>query len=151
MDVEPFIYHLRYGIIITDQKRCRFLIARVHTEDRPLVFLRRCNDPKKAYDCYYCLYESALTAAQADEILALLKNNEKRKANTLFKKYFKKEGVLCARVWEMRLDDAVPDAWYDVWKEFEDLITIQKDVPGYFEADVMERGIFGSWIIPSAE
>ena len=116
-DYVPRTLHLRYGIIVTDHKHCRWIIARVDTEDYPLVFLREWeDDTEEGYEEFYTLYESALTAEEADEILLLLKNNEKRKANTLFKRYFRPKGILCELVGEVRLDDAVPDAWYDVWK-----------------------------------
>ena len=139
---EPRIIHLRYGIIVMYNKHCRAVIARVDTEDYPLVFMREWTDePEEGYDEYYTLYKSALTADEADEILALLKDGEKRKANTLFKRYFKEEGILCEFVGEMRLDDAVPDAWYDVWKEMDGPITFRRDYPGYYEADVEEQGL----------
>ena len=140
---EPRIIHLRYGIIVMYNKHCRAVIARVDTEDYPLVFMREwTDDPEEGYDEYYTLYKSALTADEADEILALLKDGEKRKANTLFKRYFKEEGILCEFVGEMRLDDAVPDAWYDVWKEMDGPITFRRDYPGYYEADVEEQGLW---------
>ena len=140
-EYSPRILHLRYGIIVTDHKHCRFVIARVDTEDYPLVFLREWDDDtEEGYEDYYTLYESALTADEADEILNLLKNDEKRKANALLKKYFKPEGILCEFVGEIRLDDAVPDAWYDVWKEIDGPITFRRDYPGYYETDVEEQG-----------
>ena len=129
--------HLRYGIIVTDNKHCRFVIARVDTINHPLVFLREWDDDtEEGYDVYYTLYKSALTADEADEILLLLKNDEKRKANTLLKRYFRPEGVLCEFVGETRLDDAVPDEWYDVWKKIDGPITFRRDHPGYDELDV---------------
>lgn len=137
-EYEPLIYHLRYGIIVMYNKELRATIARVDTEDYPLVFLREKSD-ESGYSVYYTLYKSALTADEADDILDLLKNGEKRKANTLFKRYFKEEGILCEFVGEVRLDDAVPDAWYDVWKEMEGPITFLRDFPGYYEADVEEQ------------
>ena len=138
-DYEPRTFHLRYGIIVTDNKHCRFVIARIDTENYPLVFLREWeDDSEEGYDEWYTLYKSALTADEADEILNLLKNGEKRKANTVLKRHFKDEGILCEFVGEARLDDAVPDAWYDVWKEIEGPITFHKDYPGYYEANVEE-------------
>ena len=142
-EYSPRTLHLRYGIIVTDHKHCRFVIARVDTENHPLVFLREWDDDtEEGYEDYYTLYESALTAGEADEILDLLKNDEKRKANALLKKYFKPEGVLCEFVGERRLDDAVPDSWYDVWKEIDGPITFRRDYPGYYETDVEEQGLW---------
>ena len=140
---KPRIFHLRYGIIVMYNKHCRATIARIDTEGYPLVFLREwTDDPDEGYDEYYTLYKSALTAGEADEILELLKRGEKRKANTLFKRYFKEEGILCEFVGEARLDDAVPDAWYDVWKEMDGPVTFRRDYPGYYEADVEEQGLW---------
>lgn len=139
----PRVFHLRYGIIVTDHKHCRFIIARVDTEDYPLVFFREWeDDPEEGYGEYYSLYRDALTASEADEILELLKKDEKRRANALLRRYFKPGGVICEFVGEIRLDDAVPDAWYDVWKEMEGPITFLRDCPGYYEADVEERGLW---------
>ena len=38
------------------------------------------------------------------------------------------------------LDDMIPDEWYDVWKEMENIITSTRHITGYWEADVEERG-----------
>lgn len=69
-EYSPRTFHLRYGIIVTDHKHCRFVIARIDTEDHPLVFLREwTDDPDEGYVDYYTLYDAALTATEADEIL----------------------------------------------------------------------------------
>jgi hypothetical protein len=136
----PRRFHQCYGIIVTNHKHCRFVIARMDTEAYPLVFLREwTKDQDEEYVDYYTLYGAALTATEADEILELLKNAEKRKANTALKRYFKPEGVLCDSVGEVQLDDAIPDAWYDAWKEMNGLITFRRDYPGYYEADVKNQ------------
>lgn len=130
---------LRYGIIVTDHKRCRYVIGRAETIDHPLVFLRKWSgDSEDRYDACFSLYHSALTADEADEILGLLRNGENRKANTMLKRCFKPEGILCESVGEIRLDDAVPDDWYDAWKKMEGPITFPRDFPGCYEADVEE-------------
>ena len=137
------IIHVRYGIIVANKKHSRFVIVRTDTENYPLVFLKEwTEDDDYGYDCYYMLYKAALTAKEADKILDLLKENDKSKANTLLKKYFKEEGVLCEYAGPARLDDAVPDAWYDVWKEIEGPVTFRRDFPGYYEADVVENDGF---------
>lgn len=136
---ESVIFHLRFGIIVTDQKHCRFVIARVDTETHPLVFLREWTEDETGYEVFYSLYKEALSAEEADEILSLLKTGEKRRAGTLLKRYFKEEGILCRNVGKIRLDDAVRDEWYDCWKEMEGFITVPKDYPGYYETDVPER------------
>ena len=137
---EPRIFHVRYGIIVMYNGQCRVTIARMDTEDYPLVFIREwTDDPEEGYEENFFLYKSALTADEADEILDLLKSGEKRKANTLFKRYFVEEGILCEFAGGGRLDDAVPDDWYDVWKEMEGSITCHRVYPGYFEADVEEQ------------
>ncbi|SEA95045.1 hypothetical protein SAMN05216349_16415, partial [Oribacterium sp. KHPX15] len=82
------IIHVRYGIIVANKKHSRFVIVRIDTENYPLVFLKEwTEDDDYGYDCYYMLYKAALTAKEADKILDLLKENDKRKANTLLKKY----------------------------------------------------------------
>ena len=43
---------------------------------------------------------------------------------------------------EVETIDAVPDAWYDVWKELEGSITFRRDFPGYYEIDVVEQNVF---------
>lgn len=137
----PRTLHTRFGIIVTDKKHCRFVITRVNTVESPLVFLREWSDDTEyGYEEYYNLYRSALTADEADEILDLLQNNEKRKANALLKKCFKPEGVICESVSEIRLEDAVPDEWYDVWHEIKFFITCTKDFTGYYENDIKEQG-----------
>ena len=138
------IIHVRYGIIVANNKHSRFVIVRADTEEYPLVFLkeRPVNYKEYEYDCYYMLYKAALTAKEADKILDLLMGNDKRKANTLLKKFFKEDGVLCEFAGPGELDDAVPDAWYDVWKEIEGPVTFRRHFPGYYEADVIEQDMF---------
>ena len=82
-----------------------------------MVFLKEfaVDDEDYVYDSYYMLYKAALTAREADKILDLLMGNDKRKANTLLKKFFKEDGVLCEFAGPGELDDAVPDAWYDMF------------------------------------
>ena len=120
--------HLRYGVIVTNNKHCRFVIARLDTVEYPLVFLREwTNDPEDGYDEYYTLYKAGFTVQEADEILDLLKADDMRKARTTLNNKFKEDGILCEFVGEVRLDDAVPDAWYDAWKEMETIITIRRE------------------------
>lgn len=33
----------------------------------------------------------------------------------------------------------IPDAWYDIWKEMEPVITFRRHYPGCYEADVTEQ------------
>ena len=137
----PRSLHLRFGIIITNYKQSRFVIARVDFVDYPLVFHReQREDINGGYECY-SLYKAAMTVSEADEILNLLKSNDKRRADAGLRKYFKPEGALCVHVGECLLDDAVPDAWYDSWKQMEALITFLRDYPGYYEVDFIEGGV----------
>ena len=131
--------HLRYGIMISGYKHCRYILARIQSEDHPIVFLREWEDDEEKGHCtYYSLYRSSMTLAETEEILDYLKKGEKRKANAVFKRYFKVDGILCECVGTARLDDAVPDEWYDVWKEMKFLITSPRDHSGYYETEVEE-------------
>ncbi len=133
----PEIQHLRFGVIVAGKKHYRIIIARLDTEDYPLVFVREWeNDPEYGYECWHSLYKAALTAEEADEILAKLKEKDMRKARNLLKKQFKPEGIIIEDVGEVRLDDAIPDEWYDAWRELEGPVTISKDLPGYYEAEI---------------
>ena len=128
--------HLRYACILTDYEEFRWIVARLEGINYPLVFIRCMAEDEGGRFDNYCLYKDALTAEQADEILNVRENGEKRKANTLLKRYAKLAGAICEDVGEVRLDDKIPDEWYDAWKEMESVITISIDLPGYYEADV---------------
>lgn len=139
---EPRIMHLRYGVIVTDYRKCRFIISRVDSEDYPLLFLREWVDEK--YDPYgwgerYTLWDAALSASQADEILEYLEEDDMRKARTLLKRYLTNCKAICEGVGPDMLDNMIPDTWYDVWKEMEPIITVIGHHPGYYEADVTEQ------------
>lgn len=141
-EYEPRTMHLRYGVIVADYKKCRFIIARVDTEDYPLVFLRESVDEEGNFSKYhesYTLYDAALSASQADEILECLKEDDMRKARTLLKRYLTDCDAICVDVGPIVLDDMIPDDWYDVWKEMEGIIIISRHHPGYYEAVVTEQ------------
>ena len=135
-DEVPEPQHLRYGVIVAGKKHFRIIIARLDTEEYPLVFVREWDkDPEYGYEDWYSLYKEALTAEEADEILAKLQEGDMRKARNLLKKKFRPEGVIIEDDGEVRLDDEIPDDWYYAWKEMEYLITVYKDFPGYYEAE----------------
>lgn len=142
-EAEHKLQHLRYGVIVAGKKHYRIVVARLEVEDSPMVFVREWDkDPEYGYDCWYSLYEEALTAEEADEILDKLEEGDMRKARNLLKKQFKAEGALVEDAGETRLDDAVPDEWYEAWKKMEFPITAGKDFPGYYEAEVdPDRGL----------
>ncbi len=37
----------------------------------------------------------------------------------------------------VRLDDYIPDLWYDAWKQMEPYITFSRHMPGYLECQVL--------------
>lgn len=136
------VQHLRYGVIVANYKKCRFIIARVDTEKYPLLFLREWVDEKDDpynWGEHYTLCDAALSASQADEILEYLKEGDMQKARILLKRYLIDCEEICADVGPVILDDYIPDAWYDVWKEMEAIITCSRHHPGYYEADVAEQ------------
>ena len=127
---------LRYGVILTDNKSVRWIIARLEGISHPLVFNRMLLEENGEKWENYCLYQKALTAKEADEILSLLAESDRKKANTLLKKYIREEGPICEDVGPIQLDDWIPDDWYDAWKVMESIITVPKDLPGYYEDEV---------------
>jgi len=66
----------------------------------------------------------------------MLAESDRKKANTLLKKYVREEGPICEDVGPIQLDDWIPDDWYDAWKVMESIITVSKDLPGYYEDEV---------------
>ena len=139
---EPQTLHLRYGIILTDYKMKRYIIARADTLDRPLVIIReKIDDPDYMWSERYLMSRGALTPQQADVILDELKKDDMRKARSLLKKNIADKGFISADG-PVELDDMIPDDWYDCWKEMEGEITVWRDLPGYTETDVVEQILF---------
>ena len=138
-EYEPRIFHLRFGVILTDHKTLRYIIVRIDTEDYPLVFLREWIEDSYDEGDYYTLYGNALTDTQADEILDQIKAGDTRSARTLLKRYFKADDPYISDVGPVMLDDYIPDEWYDVWKEMEGIITSTHHIDGYWEMDVKEK------------
>ena len=133
--------HVRYAVILTDYKRCRYIIAVQDSEDYPIVFLREwVEDPYFPAD-YYTLYGNALAKCQAEEILELMKARDTSKARSLLKKFIKDDEPYCEQVGPVILDDMIPDEWYDVWKEMEFVITSYRHITGYWEADIERRNL----------
>jgi len=131
--------------ILTDHKQIRWIIARLEGYDYPLVFSRTMYYDEEGWCEDYDMYKAAMTATQADEILDLCKRGgtaNKRKANTLLKRYVVRNGAICEGVGPIMLDDYVPDDWYDAWKEMETVITINADYPGYYEEDISTGDYF---------
>ncbi len=111
------VRHLRYGVILTDYKTRRFIIAM--QEGYPVVFLREwVDDPFAEWD-YYTLYGSALTSKQAEEILDQMKGGDTKRARMLLKRYFRDDEPYCEDVGPVVLDDMIPDEWYDSWEKME--------------------------------
>lgn len=147
----PKVYTLRFGVILTENKTCRFIIAVQDNLAEPIVILREMDeyveiieDPDTGETTeenlfpfpVYSLFEHALTLTQAVEILDELEANNRRKANTLLKRYFDGSKPK-AEYWD-DVDDAISDDWYDAWKEMEGIVASRRDHPGYYEADVEE-------------
>ena len=140
---EPRTFHLRYGIILTDYKKKRYIVARMDAVDYPLVFLREWGEGDEGrYWGRYYLYDKGLTAEEADEFMEYIKYGDTRKARFFLKKHLKTESPLCEDRGEVVLDDMIPDIWYDCWKTMEAEITMWRDLPGYAEVDVEEQGLF---------
>ena len=74
---EPRTFHLRYGIILADYKKKRYIVARMDEVDFPLVFLRVWGDGEEGrYWGRFYLYDKGLTTDEADQFLAMLKEEE---------------------------------------------------------------------------
>lgn len=134
--------HLRYGVIVTNYKAFRFIIALQNISAKPIVFVREyVSEDQDPYDYgdYYALYKKALSSSQAEEILSFLKEDNMRKARTLLKRYFQDASPICEGVGPIVLDDMVPDEWYDSWKRMEAIITISGHHPGYYEETYQEE------------
>ena len=127
---------LRYACILTDHKENRWIVARLEWFDYPLVFNRTMIESEGEFYDIYALYQNALTAEEADEILDERKYGSNRKATMLLKRYVKRSDAICEDVGEVQLDDWIPDDWYDAWKEMEVFITSTVDLPGYYEDTV---------------
>lgn len=113
----PKIFHLRYGVFLTDYKTRRYVIATIDAEnypdypDYPIVFLHELfesfeeetdyqlddypnssfagkHSPGNLFSLFSLYGADALTLEQANEILDLLKAGDSRKAITKFKRYF---------------------------------------------------------------
>ena len=135
------ILHLRYGVVVINNKTERYIIAAVDTEDYPIVFLREWVDDSFAEGDYYTLYSDALTMEQANKILEYLSEGNTRKAGSLIKRYFKYDDPYCEDIGSVVLDDMIPDEWYDVWKELEGIITSTRHITGYWEYDIEVKGL----------
>ena len=87
-----------------------------------------------------CSYSShySIDNEEAGTIIDLVYAKELRKARNLVRRA-KRIRCFCERVGDARLDDAVPDEWYDVWKEFEGFLTNRMHYQGEIEEDVEEE------------
>lgn len=133
---------LRYGVIVTNYEAFRFIIAMHNISADPIVFVRQfisMDQDRYDYGDYYALYDNALSASQAEEILALLKDDKMQKARTLLKRYFQNDSPICEGVGLIMLDDMIPDKWYDSWKQMEVIITATRHHPGYYEENYQEE------------
>ena len=134
--------HLRYGVIVTNYQAFRSIIALHNISAEPIAFVRQFINPDQdPYDFgdYYALYDNALSTSQAEEILALLKGDEMRRARTMLKRYFQGGFPICEGVGPIMLDDMIPDKRYDSRKQMEAIITIYKHHPGYYEENYQEE------------
>ena len=131
--------HLRFGVIVSDYKTRRHIVATQSITDYPLVFLREWEDDPYEMGDYYFLYDGhGLTMEQATEILDFMEQGNTRRARALLKHNLKTDEAVCENYGPVMLDDMIPDDWYDSWKEMEGIITSTKHIPGYWEADLQE-------------
>ena len=133
------IYHTLFGIILREGGRYRYFVIRVPSLQTTAVIK---NDLSDGYGECYTLCENALTAQEADEILDLLKNRKHAAAGKALDQYLKTDETLCTNVGHVRLDDAVPDKWYDVWHDLKYDIMNDHMPRGYYERDIEQLSIW---------
>lgn len=133
------VYHALFGIILKEGGRYRYFVIRVPSLQTTAVIM---NDYSDGYGECYTLYENALTAEEADEILDLLKKRKHAAARKALEQCLKTDETLCHNVGHVRLDDAVPDKWHDVWHDLKHDIMDDHMPRGYYERDIEQLPIW---------
>lgn len=132
------ISHLRYGVVLSDDRSRRFVVAVREDMSDPLVIVREEELYGDLELDYYNLYEHALTLPQAEEILGELQDGKDEKARALLLRYFDGSSPACEGVGLTSLEKTVSDDWYPFWEKMEVIATVSRNYPGYFEAQVEE-------------
>ncbi len=128
--------NLRFGVIVANQKADRYIVAILKEADYPLVFNRyMAEDDFGVMDCYD-VYQT-FTNPEAKEILDYLEAGDTAKARRTLLKLIDQKKPDLEMAGPVRLDDYIPDVWYDAWKEMETYITISRHMPGYMECQVV--------------
>lgn len=135
------IIHVRYGVIVANKRSERYIIAASDVAEYPIV-ISRIVDEDDSFDDggYYGLYDG-VKVQQANDILDLLRDNEKTKARTKLRKTLEQLGPYVDGVGPIVLDDLIPDEWYDAWKDMEGIVTAEKHIDGYWDKNIMEIGL----------
>ncbi len=135
------IIHVRYGVIVANKRSERYIIAASDVAEYPIV-ISRIADEDDSFDDggYYGLYDG-VKVEQANDILDLLRDNEKTKARTKLRKTLEQLGPYVDGVGPIVLDDLIPDEWYDAWKDMEGIVTAEKHIDGYWDKIIMEIGL----------
>lgn len=131
------LIHVRYGVIVANKRSERYIIAVSDVAEYPIV-ISRIVDEKDPFDDggYYGFYDG-VKGEQANDILDLLRDNEKTKGRTKLRKTLEKLGPYVDGVGPVVLDDLIPDEWYDAWKDMEGIVTAEKHIDGYWDKNIM--------------
>ncbi len=122
-------------------RSARYIIAASDVAEYPIV-ISRIADEDDSFDDggYYGLYDG-VKVEQANDILDLLRDNEKTKVRTKLRKTLEQLVLYVDGVGSIVLDDLIPDEWYDAWKDMEGIVTAEKHIDGYWDKNIMEIGL----------
>ncbi len=128
--------NLRFGIIVANKQADRYIIASLEEADYPLVFDRYMIEDEFGIGDAYDVYQT-FTNGEAKEILDYLEAGDTAKARRLLLRIIENKKPDLEMSGPVRLDDYIPDIWYDAWKQMEGFITFSKHMPGYQECKVV--------------
>ncbi len=127
--------NLRFGIIVANKQIDRYIVAVLDEADYPIVFNRYMTEDDFGVMDSYDVYQT-FTNGEAKEILDYLEAGETAKARRTLLKIIDKKSPDLEMAGPVRLDDYIPDLWYDAWKQMEPYITSSGHMPGYLECQV---------------